>query len=46
MPITFTIGKRKKSLAYGELKWPEKGLSSGAVSGPYGRGELPLGFIM
>ncbi|MEM9894927.1 MAG: hypothetical protein AAF789_01040 [Bacteroidota bacterium] len=43
MPITFRITRRENGLAYGDLTWPEEGLSTGAVSGPYGRGELPLG---
>ena len=43
MSITFKIESYRDGLAYGEITWPEKGLSSGAVSGPYGRKELPTG---
>lgn len=43
MGITFTIERRTSNLAYGTIKWPEYGLSSGAVSGPYGKKELPEG---
>ncbi|MBL0330067.1 MAG: hypothetical protein IPP64_11775 [Bacteroidetes bacterium] len=43
MPIKFTIERRENQKAYGTLRWPEKNLKSGAISGPYGRGELPLG---
>jgi hypothetical protein len=43
MGITFKINTINNGLAYGTLKWPEKGLSTGAFSGPYGRHELPQG---
>ena len=43
MSITFRIHHIQDGLAYGQLSWPEKGLQTGAFSGPYGRHELPLG---
>jgi hypothetical protein len=43
MPIKFIIERRENQKAYGTIKWPEKNLQSGAVSGPYGRSELPAG---
>lgn len=43
MDIRFTITSYKGGLAYGTLTWADKKLSSGAVSGPYGRQELPMG---
>lgn len=43
MDIRFTISNYADGLAYGTLTWAAKGLTSGAVSGPYGRKELPLG---
>ncbi|MES2759306.1 MAG: hypothetical protein V4693_18190 [Pseudomonadota bacterium] len=43
MGIVFRITSRHNGLAFGTLRWAEKNLSAGAVSGPYGRNELPLG---
>jgi hypothetical protein len=43
MPIKFNIEKRENKKAYGKISWPEKNLSSVAISGPYGRSELPDG---
>lgn len=43
MGIRFNIQRRESGLAYGTLEWEAKGLESGAVSGPYGRSELPTG---
>lgn len=43
MDIRFTIKSYENGLAYGTVTWAAKGLSSGAVSGPYGRRELPAG---
>ncbi len=41
MSIKFEITSRENGLAFGYLTWLEKGLRSGAVSGPYGKRELP-----
>ena len=41
--LEFVIEKISGKRANGVLKWPAKGLSSPAVSGPYGNGFLPLG---
>lgn len=43
MPLKFIIERRESNKAYGTLTWTEKGLQSGAISGPYGRQELPDG---
>lgn len=43
MSITFNIERIENGLAYGTLSWPDKGLRTGAFSGPYGRNELPAG---
>lgn len=43
MAIKFLISHKSDNKAYGRLTWLEKGLSSGVISGPYGRGELPEG---
>ena len=43
MAIRYTIESYNDGLAYGPLEWKEKGLLTGAYSGPYGRGELPAG---
>ncbi|MGJ1436097.1 MULTISPECIES: hypothetical protein [Sphingobacterium] len=43
MGIKFIIEKKQNQNAYGTITWSEKKLKSGAVSGPYGKGELPLG---
>jgi hypothetical protein len=43
MAIKFIIERRENQKAYGTIKWPEKNLQSGAISGPYGRKELPSG---
>lgn len=43
MGILFVVESYDNGLAYGPLTWEEKGLSTGAFSGPYGRGELPEG---
>ncbi len=43
MSIRFVIERYDDGLAFGSLSWLEKGLFSGAFSGPYGRGELPKG---
>ena len=43
MSITFKIDRIENGLAYGVLAWSEKKLQSPAVSGPYGRGDLPRG---
>jgi len=43
MAIKFIIERRENRKAYGTLTWSEKNLSSGAISGPYGRSELPDG---
>jgi hypothetical protein len=43
MAITFSITKKTAGKAEGTLSWPEKGLSSPAVSGPYGKGIIELG---
>jgi hypothetical protein len=43
MAIKFIIERRENQKAYGTIKWTEKGLQSGAISGPYGRRELPSG---
>lgn len=43
MDIKFKINSIEGGLAYGDLTWRDKGLSTGAFSGPYGRGELPKG---
>lgn len=41
--ITFKISRISGQKAEGTLSWPAKGLSSNAVSGPYGNGYLPFG---
>lgn len=43
MSITFKIKKFENGLAYGDLIWPEMKLNNLAISGPYGRHELPKG---
>lgn len=43
MSIIFRINKTESGLALGTLTWTEKNLSTGAISGPYGRKELQLG---
>ena len=43
MTIIFKIENIRENKAYGTLKWSEKGLQTGAYSGPYGNGELPAG---
>lgn len=43
MDLLFNITSYEGDLAYGTLSWKGKDLSTGAVSGPYGRKELPLG---
>lgn len=43
MSIKFEIQSYNGGLAYGTLSWPEKNLTTGAFSGPYGRKELPPG---
>lgn len=43
MSIKFIIERKENQKAYGTIKWSEKKLESGAISGPYGRGELPEG---
>lgn len=43
MDLLFKITSYEGGLAYGTLSWKKKNLSTGAVSGPYGRKELPLG---
>lgn len=44
IPLRFEIDRIENKKAFGTLTWNEKGLSSPAVSGPYGKGELPEGF--
>jgi hypothetical protein len=41
--LLFTITNRDANGASGTLSWSAKGLSSPAVSGPFGNGELPAG---
>jgi hypothetical protein len=43
MAIKFKIIKTTAGKAEGILSWPEKGLSSTAVSGPFGNGSIELG---
>ncbi|RIV47531.1 hypothetical protein [Flagellimonas pelagia] len=43
MGLVFLIKSIKSDLAEGYLIWPEMGLESQAISGPYGKGELPNG---
>ncbi|WP_138631398.1 hypothetical protein [Pseudoalteromonas spongiae] len=43
MAIVFKIERIENGLAYGMLTWKDKNLSSGAVSGPYGKKQLPKG---
>ena len=43
MPITFIVERISNGEANGVLKWPEMGLESEVISGPYGNGELPSG---
>jgi hypothetical protein len=43
MSIKFQIDRVEGGKAFGTLSWSEKGLSSGAISGPYARAELPAG---
>jgi len=43
MAIKFIIERRENQKAYGTIKWQEMNLQSGAISGPYGRMELPEG---
>ncbi|WPU91869.1 hypothetical protein SNE25_21365 [Mucilaginibacter sabulilitoris] len=43
MGITFKITRKNGGKAEGVLSWPEKNLSSPAVSGPYGAGFIESG---
>lgn len=43
MAIVFKIQKYESGLALGKLTWTEKNLTTMAISGPYGRKELPAG---
>jgi hypothetical protein len=41
--ITFTITRMEGLAAYGTLAWTSKNLSSPAISGPFDKGNLPIG---
>ena len=43
MGIIFEISHTDEQGAFGKLLWPDQGLESLAVSGPYSRGELQFG---